>query len=157
MNLHIAHADVWMAEIDDTPGALARSLRAIADYGADLDYVVARRQPEKPGKGVVLISGLKSKDQIDNADQAGFKPATNVTMLRIEGPNEPGIGSKLMKLVADAGVNMNGVSASVLGHRFVCYTGFDSLADRDKAETALKAVAGHDWKFWQRHPETKVA
>lgn len=157
MNLHIDHADVWMAEIDDAPGGLARTLRAIADYGADLDYVIARRQPENRGKGIVLISGLKSKDQIGNVDQAGFHPVTNVAMLRIEGTNEPGIGAKLTKLIADAGVNMNGLSAAVVGHRFVCYAGFDSLADRGKAEGALKAVAGHDWKFWQRHPETTVA
>ena len=153
MNLDLTHVDVWAAEIDDKPGALSRTLRAIADYGADLECVIARREPTRPGKGVVFVSPLKARPAIENADQIGLRRTTDLATLRIEGPNEAGIGATLVKTMADTGVNLHGLSAMTLGHRFVCYVGFDNVEDRVKAEEALKKLSGHDWKFW-RHTET---
>jgi hypothetical protein len=51
MNLKVTRMDVWTAEVDDKPGGLARALRALADYGANLEYVMARRRSDSPGKG----------------------------------------------------------------------------------------------------------
>lgn len=156
MNIKMTHFDVWVAEIDDKAGGLAFRLRALADYGADLEYVNARPTPEQPGKGVVFVSSPDEKAMLANADQAGFRRATEKPLLKIEGTNEPGAGAKLTKAIADAGVSMNGLSANVIGHRFVCFAGFDSAQDRDKAETALKALAAHHWRLWPRR-EPKAA
>lgn len=150
MNLKMTHVNVWAAEIDDKPGALARTLRAIADDGADLECVIARRQPNKPGKGLLFVSPMPGRSVGGNADQAGFRIVTDVATLRIEGADAPGIGAKMAQTIAGTGVNMHGLSAMAFGRRFVCYVGFDSVADRDKAETALEALAGHDWRFWRR-------
>jgi hypothetical protein len=38
-------------------------------------------------------------------------------------------------------VNLRGVSAAVVGRKFVVYLGFDGNADADKAARALKALA----------------
>ena len=156
MNLDMTRVDVWAAEIDDKPGALARLLRAIADFGADLDCVIARRQPERTGKGVVFVSPLTSRPAIENADQVGLRRVGEMATLRVEGPNEQGIGAKLAKVIGDTGVNLHGLSAMTLGHKFVCYVGFDTAADLEKAEGALKKLTAHDWKFW-RHPEAAPA
>lgn len=156
MNLEMTHVDVWSAEIDDKPGGLSLSLRAMADYGADLDCVIARREPNKPGKGLLFISPLSSREPMEKATEAGFRRVDKIATLRLEGTNAPGMGAKLAKCVADVGVNMHGFSAMSLGSRFVCYVGFDSVADREKAEVALRSLEGHhDWKFWRRSPKTE--
>jgi hypothetical protein len=43
--------------------------------------------------------------------------------------------------IADAGINLRGVSAAVIGKKFVAYFGFDSAADATKATRALKTLA----------------
>ena len=50
MSLTITKVDVWAAEIDDTPGGLAKLLGALAGAGADLECVIARRDPTKTAK-----------------------------------------------------------------------------------------------------------
>jgi hypothetical protein len=140
MTLKVTKTDVWAAEISDKPGELALSLKALADFGADLDCVIARRQPEKPGKGIVFVSPLEPKHLSETPDQAGFHSAKSIATLKVEGPNKPGLGAELTKAIGDAGISMRGLSANVIGHKFVCYVGFDSTADADKAEKALKAL-----------------
>lgn len=149
MNLDMTRVGVWVADIDDKPGAMARLLRAVADYGADLECVIARRDAGHPGHGAVFVSPLTGRAAVENADQAGLRPVIEVATLRIEGPNEPGMGSTLAKVIADAGINLHGFSAMTLGHRFVCYAGFDNTKDLETAETALKALTAHDWRFWR--------
>ena len=140
MTLKVTKEDVWAAEISDKPGELALSLKALADFGADLDCVMARRHPNKPGTGVVFVSPLEPKHMSGTPDQAGFNSAKRIATLKIEGHNKPGLGAELTKAVGDAGISMRGLSANVIGHKFVCYIGFDSAADADKAEKALKAL-----------------
>ena len=156
MNLKITHAEVWTAEIDDQPGGLARTLRAVADYGADLDYVVAQRQPSNAGKGVLFLSPLAGAEQIDNASQAGLHRAVDRPALRMEGTDSPGAGSRIARIIGDAGVSMNSMSAAVVGRKFVCYATFDSEEDRRKAEAALQPLTKPHWQFWPHHTE-KVA
>jgi hypothetical protein len=153
MNLDMTRVGVWAADIEDKPRALARLLGAIADHGGNLDCVIARRQPNKAGRGVVFVSPLSGRELVDNADQLGLQRVMETATLKIEGPNEPGAGSKLAKVVADTGINLHGLSAMTVGHRFVCYLGFDNSSDLEKAEAALKSLKTHDWKFW-RHADT---
>jgi hypothetical protein len=39
--------------------------------------------------------------------------------------------------IADSGINLRGLSAAVLGSRFVAYMAFDSAEDADKAGKAM--------------------
>ena len=43
--------------------------------------------------------------------------------------------------IAEAGINLRGISAAVLGSRFVAYMAFDSAEDAEKAAKAIKAAA----------------
>jgi hypothetical protein len=51
---------MWQREVDDRVEGLARKLEPLASAGADLEVLVARRQPHVPGTGVVFLGPLKS-------------------------------------------------------------------------------------------------
>jgi predicted amino acid-binding ACT domain protein len=68
-----------------------------------------------------------------------LSPATGVAALRVEGIDRPGLGAKITGAIADAGINLRGLSAAVLS-RFVDYMAFDSAEDAEKAAKAIKAA-----------------
>jgi hypothetical protein len=141
MSLTITKVDVWTAEIDDTPGGLAKLLGALAGAGADLECVIARRDPKKPGKGVAFLTPVKGANVRKAAKGEGLAPAEKLATLKIEGDDASGIGSRITSTVAEAGVNLRGVSGAVIGRKFVAYLGFDADSDATKAARALKALA----------------
>ena len=152
MKLTTTHVDLWSTEIDDTPGGLARTLRAIAEFGAELDYVTASRHPQKPGKGLLWVSSIAKRAPLDRVTDVGLHHADERVLLKVEGHDAPGLGAKLAKAIAEAGVSMKGLSADVRDQRFACYIEFDQAQDRDKAEAAIKALNTHaPWAFWHRH------
>ena len=61
MALKIANVDVWAATIKDRPGGVAEKLAALSKAGANLAFVIARRQADKPGKGVVFVTVPEEK------------------------------------------------------------------------------------------------
>ena len=61
-----------------------------------------------------------------------------VHTLRLEGPNRLGLGAKIAGAVADAGINMRGLSGTALGRRCAIYLAFDTSADAEKARRILK-------------------
>ena len=141
MSLTITKVDVWAAEIDDTPGGLAKLLGALAGAGADLECVIARRDLTKTGKCVAFLTPVKSATVKKAAKAEGLAPAEKLATLKVEGDDAPGIGSRITSTVAEAGVNLRGVSGAVIGRKFVAYLGFDGSADATKAARALKALA----------------
>ena len=60
--------------------------------------------------------------------------------LRIEGGDKQGLGSKITRAIGNAGINAKGVSAAVIGNKFVAYISFDSEEDADKATAALNRL-----------------
>ncbi|MFH0794319.1 MAG: ACT domain-containing protein [bacterium] len=130
--------EVWVGEMDDQPGGLAKILKGLADAGVSLDGVIARRQPDKPGTGVVFLSPIKSKKAKAAAHSLGLRPAMDVGGLRVEGPDKAGIGAKLTGALAEAGINMRGLSALAIGKKFVAYFGFDNNADAANAAKVLR-------------------
>jgi len=142
MALKITKTDVWAVEIQDQPGGLAKVMQAIGAAGADLQCVIARRQPDKPGTGVVFVSPLTGDKVRAAATAAGFRETQRVASLRVEGPDRPGLGAQMTQAIGNAGVNLRGISALALGRKFVAFLGFDSAADADKAAAVLEAWAG---------------
>ncbi len=143
MAVTISKVDVWAGEIADRPGGLAEKLDAVASAGANLEFLIARRAPEKRGKGVVFMAPLKGAAQTRAAKKAGLSKATSLRSLRLEGPNRRGFPALIARIVADAGINMRGLSAAALGRRGVFYFAFDKDADAKKASQVLKkAFAG---------------
>src|SRR5712692_2696407 len=140
MSLKVTKIDVWSGELQDQPGGLAGVLRQLAAASANLEMVVARRQPDKPGAGIVFLAPLKARKTTEAAAMAGLRPATDMAALRVEGTDRPGLGAKMTSAIADASINMRGLSAAALGSRFVAYLAFDSVADAEKAAKAIRAA-----------------
>ena len=142
MSLTVTKINVWAAEIEDQPGGLAKLLGALSGAGADLECVVARRDPSKAGKGVVFLTPVEGANVRKAAKAEGLGPAEKLATLKVEGYDAPGLGFRITSAIADSGVNLRGVSGAVVGRKFVVYLGFDGKADADKAARALKALAG---------------
>ena len=140
MALNVTRADVWAASIEDRPGGLAEKLAALAEAGAQLEFVIARRASERPGTGVVFLTPLKGSAQIGAAKKAGFEKTESLHSLRVEGPDQPGLGAKMTQALAQAGINLRGLSAAAIGPRCVVHLALDSTADATKASRLLKRL-----------------
>lgn len=138
MELLVERVDVWAAPIEDKPGGLAQVLRALRDAGADLQFVVARRTPETPGKGVVFVAPLQADREIRAATQVGFNVTPSLHSVRVMGLDQLGIIAELTQMLADGGINLRGVSAAVLGSQFIAYLAVDSLDDANQAMDILQ-------------------
>ena len=99
MELTVERVDVWAAEIEDLPGGLASVLASLRDAGADLEFLVARRNPEK-GKGTVFVAPLLGDDQIRAAAQVGFNVAQSLHSVRISGQDRRGVAAELTSRLA---------------------------------------------------------
>jgi hypothetical protein len=140
MDLLIDKVDVWAGPLVDRPGGLAEKLEALRDAGADLQFVLARRAPEKPGGGVVFVTPLRGDREVEAATAEGFNVTRSLQSLRIEGPDRPGIVSELLRRLAGYGLTLQGLSAAVIGTRFVVYIGLDSPDDAQRAVEILRAA-----------------
>jgi len=134
--------DVWTGAIDDRVGGLAAKLEPLARAGVDLQFLVARRQAHLPGRGVVFLSGIAGAKGTKAAAAAGLAKASDVVALRVEGPNKAGAAYQITRRLADAGINLRGVSAGVMGKNFLLFLAFDNAADADKATRSLRAAGG---------------
>jgi hypothetical protein len=137
VNLIVERADVWAAPLQDCPGGLADVLETLKDAGADLDFIVARRDSKEPGKGVAFVTPLRGDAEVAAAAEVGFNVANSIHSVRIEGANERGLAAELVRRLADEGINLRSLSAAELGARFVMYIGFDTEQDAKKAVALL--------------------
>jgi hypothetical protein len=132
--------DVWSGDIDDKVGSLASKLEPLANAGVDLQFIIARRQPHQPGKGVVFLSGISGAKATKAATTEGLAKASDLVALRVEGPNKPGACHQITRELADAGINLRGVSAGVMGKKFLLFLAFDSKDDAATAARLLRAA-----------------
>ena len=95
--------DTWAAAIKDKPGALAAKFKALSTASANLEFVIARRSPEKRGAGVVFVTPIKGPKQCGAAGAAGFKKTKSLHTVRLEGVNKRGQGARLTQALADKG------------------------------------------------------
>ena len=138
MDLLVERADVWAATIQDEPGGLADVLGALRDVGANLQFIIARRAPEERGKGVAFVTPLQGDREFAAAAQLGFNVTHSLHSVRVMGRDRPGVAADLTRKLADAGINLRGFSASVIGTQFVAYVAMDSLQDANQAMEILK-------------------
>jgi hypothetical protein len=138
MELIVERVNVWAASIKDERGSLAQLLTGLQEAGADLDFILARRAPEKPGTGVVFVTPLRGDREIAAAAELGFNVTSSVNSVRVEGENKPGVAAELTQKLAAAGIDLRGLSAAVIGARFILYIGLYSAADAVKAVNILR-------------------
>jgi len=138
MELIVERVNVWAAGIRDEVGGLANVLTGLREAGADLDFIIARRTPEKPGAGVVFVTPLRGDREVAAAAQLGFNVTRSIQSLRVEGKNEPGVASRITQKLAAGGISLRGLSVAVIGTRFILYIGLDSTEDAAKAADILR-------------------
>jgi hypothetical protein len=143
MNMKVQRTDVWAATIEDRPGGLHEKLAELAGAGANLEFVISRRSPDQPGKGVMFVTPIKGAKQTNAAAETGFKKTDRLHSVRVEGMDKPGIGAAMTEALADAGLNLRGVSGAALGRQFIAYLALDTAEDAAIAiETLKKLSAG---------------
>ena len=140
MAVKVTRVDTWAATIKDKPGGLAPKLAALAEAGANLEFVIARRAPNKPGRGVVFITPVKGAAQCRAARKAGFKKSKSMNTVRVEGPDKKGQGAKITAALAEADLNLRGLSAAAIGRKFVSHIALDTAADATQAARILRAL-----------------
>lgn len=135
----IQKVDVYAAPIEDRPGALAEKLTGLAEAGIDLAFVISRRTHEQPG-GVVFVTPIKGARQLAAAKTAGFHKADSLHSLRVEGNDWPGVGAAIATAIAQAGINLRGISAAAFDRIYLAYLAFDMAEDAAKAMKLLKKL-----------------
>ncbi len=138
MAIRVKKMRVWVAPLKNRPGGLAEKLAPLSEAGADLQFALARRQTKT--KGVVFVSGLKGAKQLRAARENGFEQSESLHALRVEGGNAGGLGARISEALAGAGINMRGLSAGVVGSKFVMHVAFDSAQDAGKASRILRKM-----------------
>ena len=133
MDLEVERVNVWAATIQDETGALASLLKGLQKAGADLQFVIARRSPDRPGKGVVFVAPLLGEQETVAASLLGFNVTQSLQSIRVRGQDRAGIIADLARALAEGGISLRGVSASVIGSQFIAFMGFDSPDDVTKA------------------------
>ena len=141
MKLKVTTVDVWAASLEDRAGSLAEKLAALTTAGSNLELVIARRAPEQPGKGVVFVTPLNGAKQLKAAEAAGFLRTGSLHSVRIEGADKPGLGARVTRALAEAGISLRGLSAAAIGTKFVCYLALDTPEDAEKATNTLKKLS----------------
>ena len=133
MKPDITRVDVWVAGIEDRPGGLTEKVRGLTQAGANLEFLLARRAPEQPGKAVVFAAPIKGAKQTKAARELGFHKSNSLHGIRVMADDKPGLGLALTQSLADAGMNLRGFSGAAIGKRAVFYVAFDTSADVGKA------------------------
>ncbi|MCK4343007.1 MAG: hypothetical protein KAY37_14935 [Phycisphaerae bacterium] len=138
MSYRITKEYVWAGAIADQIGALAEKLRALSAGGLDLELIVTRR--EQPGRGVMLVSPLRTMEELETAERAGLATENSYRIIRIKGPNVTGLGAKIAGALAEAGLSFRDYTAAALGDQSVTNIAFDNDEDSDRAKAILERV-----------------
>lgn len=140
MSFQVSKMSVWAVDLEDRPGAAASHLDALADAGADLEFVLAQNRQNGRARPRLLVSPLRGKKQVDAAESVGFSITADYVGFRVEGNNKPGLGSRIAKTIADHDINIQGLAAVVTGKKFATFLAFENSADADRALKALKRM-----------------
>lgn len=135
MAANVKKVDVWVTDLANHPGTLARVLEALAQAGADLEFLIARQVDENTSR--LFLAPLKGKKQQRAAAEVGLVPAQGMHSIRLEGLNRPGVGAELTRAISVAGLNIRGASAAAMGRQHVFYLAFNT---EDDAKAATKVV-----------------
>jgi hypothetical protein len=137
MGFKLDRVHVWSGEVADQAGGVASKLALLAQAGANLEFIYTRRQPDRPGTGVLYVAPITGPLQVRAARSAGLSETHNPVVLRVEGDNQAGLGHRLTQQWALAGLSMQGLSLNVLGDKFVGYASFDTVEDANRAAAIL--------------------
>ena len=87
------------------------------------------------------MTPLAGEERVKAAADAGFLQTASLHLVRIEGPDRPGLGTMMAKALANAGINLRGLSVAAIGREFVCYLALDTADDAEKAVRTVKNLS----------------
>lgn len=137
MGFKLDRIHVWSGEIPDQPGSMSSKLALLAQAGANLEFILTRRQPDRPGTGILYVAPVTGAASVRAARASGLAEAQSPVVLRVEGDNRAGLAHRLTQQWALAGINLQGLMMSVLRERFVGYAAFDTIEDANRAAQIL--------------------
>jgi predicted amino acid-binding ACT domain protein len=88
----------------------------------------------------VFVAPLKGAKQSAAARKVGLHKAKSLAAVKAEGADKAGLGAAMTCALAEAGVNLRGLSASVIGRKFVLWLALDNAKDAAKAVRLLKKL-----------------
>lgn len=137
MGFKLDRVHVWAGEVADRAGGAATVLSALAQAGANLEYVYTRRQPNKVGTGVLYVAPVTGASQVRAARSAGLAEVHDPVLMRVQGDNQAGLAHRVAQQWALAGISLQGLTMAVLGDKFVGYVAFDTVNDANRAAQIL--------------------
>ncbi len=140
MDFHLDRVQVWSTEIADRAGGAASVLEPLAESGANLEFILSRRLPSKPGYGELFVAPITGPSQTRAAHGVNLHHANDMVLLRIRGSDRPGVGHHLASCLASAGINLRSLTMAAIENRFVAYVACDSAEDTARAVQALASL-----------------
>lgn len=138
MSYRITKEYVWVGVIPDHPGALAEKLRALREGGIDLELITTRR--DQPGRVLLFVSPLRTMEQVEAAERAGLSTENAFRIIRMQGPNTPGLALRVAEALAASGFNLRDFTAAALGEQAVINVTFDDDEAGDRAMPLLREL-----------------
>jgi len=140
MKFKVSRAEMWSATIDDRAGGAAAVLDPVAKAGANFEFILARRAPEQPGKGLLFVLPVKRAKVVKAAREVGLGRAEGIHTVKVEGADKPGTSAAIVGALASAGISFRAISATVVGKKFSGYLALDSAEDAAKTASVLKKL-----------------
>lgn len=141
MAVSVKPITLWRRELEHRPGALAESLAPLADAGINLQVLMAYRFPGDPYRGAVEAFPIAGGRATTAAERGGFTTFALPALL-VEGDNAAGLGSRMCRAIADAGINLDFVVAQVTGGKYSAVFGFEEEDGARRAVPLIKQTAG---------------
>ncbi|MGE3181822.1 MAG: ACT domain-containing protein [Phycisphaerae bacterium] len=136
MGYEIAPVDVWVAELRNRPGELARVLNGIVDAGGHLEFIVGR--PHDAGSSAVFVAPLTNEAEIAAGEALGLHRSQSLHAVRVAGPDQSGLGARVTAIIAKAGINLRGITAASIGAKSVLYIRFETEEAANKGVEILQ-------------------
>ena len=137
MAVSVKGITLWRREVDNRPGALARTLESLVGAGADLKVLMAYRYPGDEATAAIELYPVSGKKATAAAQAAGLA-ATSIPALLVQGDNRAGQAYAATRAIADAGISLNFFLAQVIGNRYSAVLGFETGADAQRASGLIK-------------------
>jgi hypothetical protein len=137
MAIKVRVITLWRREVENRPGALARTLEPLARAGADLEVVMAYRYPGGQEMAAIELCPVSGKRATAAAQAAGLT-ATSIPTLLVEGDNRPGQAHAITQAIAGAGINLSFFLAQAIGRKYSAILGFETEADARRASSLIK-------------------
>jgi hypothetical protein len=139
MAVAVKKITLWRTEVENKPGMLAQTLEPLASAGADLHVVMGYRIPGQETRAVIEVYPVSGKKITAAAQSAGLREAGFPALL-VQGENEPGLGHKLSRAIAEAGVNLSFMVAQVLEGQYSAVIGLENEEDLKKVSSIVRKV-----------------